>query len=227
VKFFNEMKGFGFIMQDDGGEDLFAHANNVVDGQQLVEGDRVSFFEQFDEMKGKPMAANISGGSGGAAMSGGGGGGGKKGGGKKGGGGFKGGKGGGFPGGGMPGGGFGGGGMPGGFGGGGMPPPAGAGGGGLKTGVVKFFNDMKGFGFIMQDDGGEDLFAHRNNVADGQNLVEGDRVFFSETWDDMKGKSLAMNITGGTGGASFGGGGGGGYGGGKGFGKKGGGGGKF
>jgi len=225
VKFFNEMKGFGFIMQDDGGEDLFAHANNVADGQQLVEGDRVSFVEQWDDMKGKPLAANISGGSGGAAMGGGGGGGGKKGGGKKGGGGFKGGKGGGFPGD-MGGGGFGGGGMSGGFGGGGfggggMPPPGGGGGAGLKSGTVKFFNDMKGFGFIMQDDGGEDLFAHRNNVADGQNLVEGDQVFFSETWDDMKGKSLAMNITGGTGGSSFGGGGGG-YGGGKGFGKKGG-----
>eukprot|EP00930_Biecheleria_cincta_P077954 TRINITY_DN652_c0_g1_i14.p1 TRINITY_DN652_c0_g1~~TRINITY_DN652_c0_g1_i14.p1 ORF type:complete len:149 (-),score=40.35 TRINITY_DN652_c0_g1_i14:239-685(-) len=77
-----------------------------------------------------------------------------------------------------------------------------------KTGTVKFFNEVKGFGFIVQDDGGEDLFAHRSNLTDGQNLVEGDQVRYDETWDDMKGKSLAQNISGGTGGsAGYGGGG--------------------
>jgi len=199
VKFFNEMKGFGFIVQDDGGDDLFAHANNVTDGQSLVEGDQVFYSEEWDDAKGKSLAANISGGTGGA----GGGGGGGKGFGKKGG---KGGKGGDF--------GFKGG--KGSFG--GMPPPRMSGGAGNKTGTVKFFNDIKGFGFIVQDDGGEDLFAHRNNITDGQNLVEGDQVYYSEEWDDVKGKSLAVSISGGTGGTSFGGGGGG-YGGGKGFGK--------
>jgi len=201
VKFFNDMKGFGFIVQDDGGEDLFAHANNVAYGQTLVEGDQVYYSESWDDVKGKSMAMSITGGTGGASMSGGGGGGGGKGFGKKGGkggdGGFKGGKGGGKS-----------------FG--GMPPSRPSGGGGSKTGTVKFFNDVKGFGFVMQDDGGEDLFAHRNNITDGQNLVEGDQVYYSEQWDEMKGKSLAMDISGGTGGASFSGGGGG-----KGFGKKG------
>jgi len=75
-----------------------------------------------------------------------------------------------------------------------------------KTGTCKFFNDAKGFGFIVQDDGGEDLFAHRNELADGQDLVDGDRVFFNESYDDRKGKSFAQNITGGTGGESSGGG---------------------
>eukprot|EP00419_Tripos_fusus_P000257 CAMPEP_0172693086 /NCGR_PEP_ID=MMETSP1074-20121228/25721_1 /TAXON_ID=2916 /ORGANISM="Ceratium fusus, Strain PA161109" /LENGTH=220 /DNA_ID=CAMNT_0013513385 /DNA_START=90 /DNA_END=752 /DNA_ORIENTATION=- len=96
-----------------------------------------------------------------------------------------------------------------------------------KTGVVKFFNDQKGFGFILQDDNGDDLFAHRNSVVDGQNLVEGDAVSYDEAWDDRKGKSNAVNISGGSGGEGFGGGkgfggskgfsGGKGFGGGKGF----------
>ena len=72
-----------------------------------------------------------------------------------------------------------------------------------KTGVCKFFNDSKGFGFIVQDDGGEDLFCHRNQFADGQNLQEGDQVRYDEGWDDMKGKSNATNVTGGTGGMGF------------------------
>merc|ERR1740121_1702295 len=91
----------------------------------------------------------------------------------------------------------------GGFGGGGDPSQAGM----RKTGTVKFFNDFKGFGFICQDDGGEDLFAHANDIADGQNLVEGDAVRYEYGWDDMKGKSNALNITGGSGGGGFGGGG--------------------
>ena len=48
------------------------------------------------------------------------------------------------------------------------------------TGVVKWFNEQKGYGFISPDDGSEDVFAHyRNIVGSGhRNLEEGERVEF-------------------------------------------------
>jgi len=68
----------------------------------------------------------------------------------------------------------------------------------MKTGVVKYFNDDKGFGFIVQDDGGPDIFAHRNNLS-GNPLKEGDRVTYEAGVDDRNGKPCAVNIAGGTG----------------------------
>lgn len=41
VKFFNETKGFGFITPEDGGKDVFVHANGLID--EINEGDKVSF----------------------------------------------------------------------------------------------------------------------------------------------------------------------------------------
>merc|ERR1740123_1748348 len=67
-----------------------------------------------------------------------------------------------------------------------------------KTGTVKFFNDEKGFGFITQDDGGVDLFVHRNGVSGG-GLEEGDNVRYDETYDDRSGKQRADNVSGGSG----------------------------
>jgi cold shock protein len=49
-----------------------------------------------------------------------------------------------------------------------------------QTGVVKWFNDAKGFGFITPDDGGKDLFAHFREIR-GQgfrSLAENQRVEF-------------------------------------------------
>ncbi|MGO0305051.1 transcription antiterminator/RNA stability regulator CspE [Endozoicomonas acroporae] len=51
------------------------------------------------------------------------------------------------------------------------------------TGTVKWFNDEKGFGFIAQENGGPDVFAHfRQIIGDGfKTLAEGQRVEFTIT----------------------------------------------
>ncbi len=53
----------------------------------------------------------------------------------------------------------------------------------MKNGTVKWFNDSKGFGFIEQEGGGEDVFVHHSAIAaDGyRSLQEGQKVTFEIT----------------------------------------------
>ena len=64
----------------------------------------------------------------------------------------------------------------------------------MASGIVKWFNDSKGFGFITPDGGGEDLFAHFSAIQSNgfRTLAEGQRVSFDVT-TGPKGKQ-ASNI---------------------------------
>jgi CspA family cold shock protein len=160
VKFFNPQKGFGFIVRDDGGEDVFVHISAVeqagltdlADGQPLEftlvdRGGRISATNL--RIEGDPMVVERSGGGGAGAGAG------------------------------------------------------AAGGSGPQrqltgekaSGTVKFFNAMKGFGFIQRDDGQPDAFVHISAVerAGIPTLNEGDRLEF-ELEVDRRGKYAAVNL---------------------------------
>jgi len=168
VKFFNAQKGFGFIVRDDGGEDVFVHISAVEQAglTGLAEGQPLSF--TLVDRGGKVSASDLE----------------------------------------IEGdplpvperappredrGGFGGGDRGGFSGGGGRPQRQLT--GETATGTVKFFNAMKGFGFIQRDDGQPDAFVHISAVERaGMNaLNEGDRVGFDVEVDN-RGKFAAVNL---------------------------------
>lgn len=45
-------------------------------------------------------------------------------------------------------------------------------------GKVKWFNNLKNFGFITPDDGSKDVFVHRSGLKEGVSITENDRVSF-------------------------------------------------
>jgi len=148
VKFFNPQKGFGFVVRDDGGEDVFVHISAVeqagltdlADGQPLEftlvdRGGRISATNL--RIDGEPMAVERA-----------------------------------------------------------ERAPQRQLTGEKATGTVKFFNSMKGFGFIQRDDGQPDAFVHISAVerAGIPTLNEGDRLEF-EIEVDRRGKFAAVNLS--------------------------------
>ena len=66
----------------------------------------------------------------------------------------------------------------------------------MTTGIVKWFNPTKGFGFIQPDDGGADVFVHisaveRSNLG---SLEEGQKLAYELELDSRSGKMTAVQL---------------------------------
>ena len=66
----------------------------------------------------------------------------------------------------------------------------------MKTGIVKFYNTQKGYGFIQPDDGGTDVFVHATALerAGMSGLAEGQKVSFDTEVDSRSGKTAVANL---------------------------------
>jgi len=63
-----------------------------------------------------------------------------------------------------------------------------------KVGVMKMWNDEKGFGFITPEGGGEDVFVHRSALQEGCTLSGGVPVSYEDDWDDKRRKYRATTV---------------------------------
>lgn len=67
----------------------------------------------------------------------------------------------------------------------------------MKKGTVKWFNESKGFGFIANDEGGEDVFVHFSAIQGNgfKTLAEGQKVTFDVEQDPKNSSKLrAANV---------------------------------
>lgn len=148
VKFFNSQKGFGFIQQDGGGEDVFVHISAVERAglEGLAEGQQLEY--NLVDRGGKVSAQDLQ--VVGDVIA--------------------------------------------------VAPREKAAPqreltGEKATGTVKFFNAMKGFGFLVRDDGQPDAFVHISAVERSglRELNEGERYQF-DLEIDRRGKHSAVNL---------------------------------
>ena len=68
--------------------------------------------------------------------------------------------------------------------------------GNMASGIVKFFNDSKGYGFIAPEEGGQDVFVHISDIQSSgiEQLKEDDAVDF-DLGDGRDGRSKAINLS--------------------------------
>lgn len=65
----------------------------------------------------------------------------------------------------------------------------------MPTGIVKFFNTQKGYGFITNEAGGDDAFVHITAVEKaGMNSLVQDQRLSYELEKDQRGKTSAVNL---------------------------------
>ncbi len=63
----------------------------------------------------------------------------------------------------------------------------------MATGIIKWFNITKGFGFIVPDTGGKDVFAHISGMAPGFKPADGQKVTY-DMGEDRAGRPVADNV---------------------------------
>jgi len=61
-------------------------------------------------------------------------------------------------------------------------------------GTVKFFNERKGFGFVIDDETGKDFFLHQSALDEGVVLRDGDKVTFDVEQGDRGPKAVNVKL---------------------------------
>ena len=56
---YDEVRKFGFIMPDGGGNDVFVHGSSLINADELTKGQRVEFEIVTDDRRGKPRADQV------------------------------------------------------------------------------------------------------------------------------------------------------------------------